>query len=86
MAVIPTAADAAAADPAVLEAIIRPLGFFRFRARAIVAMSTDFLAPTWTRPSQLRFVGKYGSDAYFIFCRCVPAFLRGVPGGASAHA
>jgi hypothetical protein len=68
MAVIPDAQSAASADPSVLEAIIQPLGFHRFRARAIVAMSADYLRP-WSRPSELRFIGKYASDAYFIFCR-----------------
>ena len=33
----PTAADLAAADPAEVEAIIKPTGFFRAKARAIIA-------------------------------------------------
>jgi hypothetical protein len=69
MVVVPDAQTAADADPAVIEGIIQPLGFHRFRARAIVAMSTDYLRP-WKRPSELRYIGKYASDAYWIFCRC----------------
>jgi hypothetical protein len=71
MEVAPNPEAACVADPAVLEAIIRPLGFHRFRARAIGSMSHDYLNVSWSRPSQLRHVGKYASDAYFIFCRCV---------------
>eukprot|EP00892_Ulva_mutabilis_P012444 jgi/Ulvmu1/9572/UM054_0002.1 len=68
MHAIPDAQAGAAADPARLERIIQPLGFYRFRARAILAMSEDYLRP-WRQPTELRFVGKYASDAYFIFCR-----------------
>ena len=71
MAVIPNAETAAEADPCALEAIIQPLGFQRFRARGIIAMSSDYLRP-WSRPSELRFIGKYASDAYWIFCRYSP--------------
>lgn len=74
MAAIPDAQAGAAADPAHLESIIHPLGFHRFRARAIVAMSADYLRP-WRQPTELRYVGKYASDAYFIFCRCDPDLL-----------
>lgn len=71
MAVIPDAQTAAVADPAAIEVVIQPLGFQRFRARGIISMSSDYLRP-WSRPSELRFVGKYASDAYWIFCRCGP--------------
>jgi endonuclease III len=35
----PTAADLAAADPAVVEALIKPTGFFRAKTRSIIAAS-----------------------------------------------
>jgi hypothetical protein len=78
MEVVPNAESACFADPDLLEAIIRPLGFHRFRARAIGAMSHDYLHMSWSRPSQLRYVGKYASDAYFIFCRCVQDLGRDI--------
>jgi 3-methyladenine DNA glycosylase/8-oxoguanine DNA glycosylase len=70
LAVCPGPEAAASADVEALSELIRPLGFFRFRARAIVAMSNDFMHLDWRRPSELRHIGKYASDAYFIFCRC----------------
>ena len=72
MALAPTPEAACAASPDALEATIHSLGFHRSRARSIGAMSHDYLHTAWSRPSQLRFVGKYASDAYFIFCRCAP--------------
>ena len=75
MALAPSPRAAAAADVGALEALLHPLGFFRFRARAIVAMSADYLDKEWTRPSELRHVGKYASDAYFLFCRCASGFV-----------
>lgn len=77
MEVIPDAQTAAAADPCALEVIIQPLGFQRFRALGIIAMSVDYLRP-WARPSELRFIGKYASDAYWIFCRCGPVSGTGL--------
>jgi hypothetical protein len=84
MAVIPDAETAADADPAAIEAVIRPLGFQRFRARGIIAMSADYLLP-WTRPSELRFIGKYASDAYWIFCRCSPKHEHPFASSACMH-
>lgn len=75
MAIVPDAQAGASAEPDRLEQVIQSLGFHRFRARAIVAMSADYLRP-WRRPSELRYVGKYASDAYFIFCRCAPALFN----------
>ena len=69
MELAPTPEAATSADPAALEELIRPLGFHRFRARAIVALSEDYLRLSWRQPSELRHVGKYASDAYFMFCR-----------------
>lgn len=39
----PTAADLAAADPAVVEALIKPTGFFRTKTRRIIAASRKLL-------------------------------------------
>lgn len=76
MELAPTPQAACAASPDALEATIHSLGFHRSRARAIGAMSHDYLHTPWTRPSQLRHVGKYASDAYFMFCRCASMCLR----------
>jgi hypothetical protein len=70
MVICPDPATASDADEAAIETLLYPLGFYRFRARAIVSMSADYLNLPWRRPSELRYVGKYASDAYFIFCRC----------------
>jgi endonuclease-3 len=39
----PTAADLAAADPAVVEALIKPTGFFRAKTRSIIAASRQLV-------------------------------------------
>jgi len=57
------------ADPAEIESIIKPLGLSRRRSRALVRMSYDYLQKDWKdQPEVLYGIGKYGSDAYRIFC------------------
>ena len=49
--------------------IIQPLGLSKRRARALVRMSSDYLEKDWhDDPTKLYGIGKYGSDAYKIFC------------------
>ena len=48
--------------------IIRPLGFYNRRARALVRMSKDFLEKNWKRASDLYGCGKYANDCYKVFC------------------
>lgn len=52
-----------------IQDIVQPLGLFRKRAAAIRRFSAEYLQHPWTCPTQLYGVGKYGSDAYWMFCR-----------------
>ena len=57
------------ADPKEIENIIQPLGLSRRRSKALVRMSKDYLQKDWqNQPDTLYGIGKYGSDAYRIFC------------------
>lgn len=51
--------------------VLRPLGFYNRRAKAIQRMSFEYLNKKWNEPSDLYGVGKYGSDSYNIFIRKV---------------
>jgi len=65
----PNPADMASADPAEIEEIIQPLGLSRRRSKALVQMSKDYMQKDWQdKPESLYGIGKYGSDAYRIFC------------------
>ncbi|GIM08127.1 hypothetical protein Vretimale_12169, partial [Volvox reticuliferus] len=67
--VYPTAEAMAAADPRVVQDIVRPLGLHAVRAARLVRFSQEFMSKQWTNPSELHGVGRYGEEAYFIFCR-----------------
>ena len=57
------------ADKDELASIIAPLGLSRKRTRALKQMSYDYIHKDWkSNPSVLYGIGKYGSDAYRIFC------------------
>ena len=65
----PTAQDLRGADFHVLADLIKPLGLSRRRAKALKRMSYDYTHKDWRDdPSSLYGIGKYGSDAYYIFC------------------
>ena len=65
----PNPAALAAANESKVAAIIQPLGLSTRRSRALVRMSKDYLEKTWQDdPTKLYGIGKYGSDAYKIFC------------------
>ena len=64
----PDAASLAAADVAVIEEILRPLGLHRRRARSVILFSSAFLKGAWRKPEELPGVGRYGADAHAIFC------------------
>ena len=52
-----------------VKALIKPLGLSSRRARALKKMSRDYLKIDWKdNPTKLYGIGKYGSDAYKIFC------------------
>jgi len=64
----PTAEAAAAADPATLAPILRPLGLQTQRATTVVRLSAAFVQSGWADPAELPGVGPYASAAYWIFC------------------
>lgn len=58
------------ADVFELQELIKPLGLSQRRATALKRMSYDFIHKNWKDdPTSLYGIGKYGSDAYWIFCR-----------------
>ncbi len=57
------------ADLEDLEKIIKPLGLSRRRALSLKKMSEGYIKNSWrNNPAALYGIGKYGSDAYRIFC------------------
>ena len=65
----PTAKDTSNADPSDIQRMIQPLGLSDRRSRALVRMSSDYIGKQWRMsPDVLYGIGKYGSDAYKIFC------------------
>ena len=65
----PTAADTSQADPSTIQQMIQPLGLSERRSRSLVRMSDDYINKQWKKsPDVLYGIGKYGSDAYRIFC------------------
>jgi methyl-CpG-binding domain protein 4 len=50
-----------------IEAVIKPLGMYRIRARRIYKMSIDFLTWDGADATMLHGIGQYGSESYRIF-------------------
>ena len=49
--------------------MIKPLGLSKRRTLSLIRMSDDYLNKDWKdKPDRLYGIGKYGSDAYQIFC------------------
>jgi len=66
----PSEYDAAVADVSELRKMISPLGLSERRSKALIKMSDDYIKKKWKdSPSTLYGIGKYGSDAYLIFCK-----------------
>mgnify|MGYP001243847354 CR=1 FL=1 len=66
----PTPEDLAKADYNNLVKLIQPLGLSKKRAKALKKMSYDYLSKDWQGDAtNLYGIGKYGSDAYRIFCK-----------------
>ena len=62
--------EASSEDPEEIQKMIQPLGLARRRSRALVMMSNDYIKKDWRdSPDVLYGIGKYASDAYWIFCR-----------------
>uniref|UniRef100_A0A7N0VCB8 Uncharacterized protein n=1 Tax=Kalanchoe fedtschenkoi TaxID=63787 RepID=A0A7N0VCB8_KALFE len=63
----PTAEMATKVATEEIEKVIKGLGLLK-RARMIQRLSQEYLDDSWTHVTQLHGVGKYGADAYAIFC------------------
>jgi methyl-CpG-binding domain protein 4 len=65
----PNAKALSSANKNKLIELIHPLGLSNKRATALIKMSHDYLNVNWKqKPDNLYGIGKYGSDAYKIFC------------------
>mgnify|MGYP003137046820 CR=1 FL=1 len=59
----------ASADDNELKQILKNIGLTERRCKALKAMSHDYINKDWKDdPSKLYGIGKYGSDAYYLFC------------------
>ena len=65
----PTAEKASGANSKEIKEMIQPLGLSERRSRTLIKMSNDYINKEWRdNPAILYGIGKYGSDAYNIFC------------------
>lgn len=65
----PTPKKASEANQADLQSMIQPLGLSERRSKTLIKMSNDYINKCWkANPETLYGIGKYGSDAYRIFC------------------
>jgi methyl-CpG-binding domain protein 4 len=65
----PDPVSASSADPSEIREMIKPLGLSERRSRTLIRMSDDYINKDWKySPDVLYGIGKYGSDAYRIFC------------------
>ena len=59
---------ASAADELELAQLLRPMGLHKKRAQMLIRFSREYLGP-WTSPARdLHGIGKYGEDAWRLFC------------------
>tara|TARA_B100000214_G_scaffold369265_1_gene342049 strand:- start:703 stop:1128 length:426 start_codon:yes stop_codon:yes gene_type:complete len=66
----PSEVEASKAKIDDIKALIGPLGLVERRSKALVRMSMDYINKDWKEsPDVLYGIGKYGSDAYLIFCK-----------------
>ncbi|XP_060691776.1 methyl-CpG-binding domain protein 4 isoform X2 [Hemiscyllium ocellatum] len=64
----PSAEVARVADWKEVAALLKPLGLYELRAKAITKFSDEYLTKQWRYPIELHGIGKYGNDSYRIFC------------------
>lgn len=64
----PTADSMILADEVELRDIIRSLGFYNKRAKTLIRFSDEYLNKKWNTAKELYGIGKYGDDAWRIFC------------------
>ena len=66
----PTPEALASADTQELIELIKPIGLTERRSMALTRMSYEYTHIYWQdNPTSLYGIGKYGSDAYHIFCK-----------------
>jgi methyl-CpG-binding domain protein 4 len=51
-----------------LKDLLRPLGFYNKRAKTLIRFSSEYLTKKWKTAKDLYGIGKYGDDAWHIFC------------------
>jgi methyl-CpG-binding domain protein 4 len=67
--IYPDAKSASGACKKEIQKMIKPLGLSERRSNSLVRMSNDYINKDWKdSPEVLYGIGKYGSDAYRIFC------------------
>ena len=64
----PTAKSMAQADEHELREIVKSLGFYNKRAKTLIRFSDEYLNKAWGTAKELYGIGKYGDDAWHIFC------------------
>ena len=52
-----------------ISSILRPLGFYNRRPRAMRRFTEEYLRLSWSEPIELYGIGKYANDAWRIFCK-----------------
>lgn len=73
----PTPQDAMNAQEDFLADLLKPIGLSKRRAKTLVTMSREYLEKNWSEPIELYGIGKYGNDAWKIFC--TPAWKDAQP-------
>ena len=64
----PTPFAASSADIKQLENLLKPIGLSSRRAKTLKKMSSEYITIDWKEPIDLYGIGKYGNDAWKIFC------------------
>jgi len=64
----PTPFAASSADIKQLENLLKPIGLSSRRAKTLKKMSSEYISIDWKEPIELYGIGKYGNDAWKIFC------------------
>ena len=65
----PTPESLATACNNKLSVLIQGIGLSKKRSKALIQMSCDYINKDWKdNPTTLYGIGKYGSDAYYLFC------------------
>lgn len=64
----PTAKSMIQANESELKDIVRSLGFYNRRVKTLIRFSDEYLNKSWKTAKDLYGIGKYGDDAWHIFC------------------